>query len=90
MLPGLIDGAPVVISQALLSAPVWGNEQINGFVCNRLMQNPAYQTELSSALSAIYRMTLKAPIGEQTKTIKAGLGLLKILLINMKAELIGV
>ena len=41
VLPGLIDGAPGVISQALLSAPVWGNEQINGFVCNRLMQNPA-------------------------------------------------
>ena len=30
-----------VISQTLLSAPVLGNEQINGFVCNRLMQNPA-------------------------------------------------
>ena len=35
------DGAPDVISQALLYALVWGNEQINGFVCNRLMQNPA-------------------------------------------------
>ena len=40
VLPGLIDVAPDVISQAFLSAPVWGNEQINGFVCNRLMQNP--------------------------------------------------
>ena len=39
VLLGLIDGAPDVISQALLSAPVWGNEQINGFVCNRLMKN---------------------------------------------------
>ena len=37
----MIDGAPDVISQALLSAPVLGKEQINGFVCNRLMQNPA-------------------------------------------------
>ena len=36
-----IDGAPDVISQALLSAPVWGNEQVNGFVYNSLMQNPA-------------------------------------------------
>ena len=41
VLPDLIDGAPDVISQALLSAPVWGNEQVNGFVCSRLMQNPA-------------------------------------------------
>ena len=41
VLPGLIDGAPHVISHALLTAPVWGNERINGFVCNRLMQNPA-------------------------------------------------
>ena len=38
VLPGLIDGAPDVISQALLSAPVWGKEQISDFVCNRLMQ----------------------------------------------------
>ena len=41
VLPDLIDGAPDVISQALLSAPVLGNEQVNGFVCSRLMQNPA-------------------------------------------------
>ena len=41
MLPGLIDGAPDVISQALLNAPIWENEHINGFVKNRLMQNPA-------------------------------------------------
>ena len=41
MLAYLIDGVPDVISQALLSAPVWGNEQVNGFVCNRLVQNPA-------------------------------------------------
>ena len=36
-----MDGASRVISQALLSPPVWGNLQINGFVWNRLMQNPA-------------------------------------------------
>ena len=41
VLPGLIDGAPAVISQALLSALCGGNEQINGFVCIRLIQNPA-------------------------------------------------
>ena len=34
-----------------------------------------YQTERSCALSSIYKMTLKTPIGEQTKTIKAGLKL---------------
>ena len=34
VLPCLIDGAPDVISQALLGAPVWRKEQINGFVCN--------------------------------------------------------
>ena len=34
-------------------------------------------------------MTLKTPIGEQTKTIKAGLELFLRLLINKKAELIG-
>ena len=31
VLSGLIDGAPDVISQSLLSAPVWGKEQINKF-----------------------------------------------------------
>ena len=32
--------APGVLSQALLSPHVWGKEQINDFVCNRLMQKP--------------------------------------------------
>ena len=41
VLPGLIDGALDVVSQALISYPVWGSEQIYGFVCNRLMQKPA-------------------------------------------------
>ena len=35
-------------------------------------------------------MTLKTPIGEQTKTIKAGLDFFQRLLINKEAELVGV
>ena len=50
VLPGLIDFAPDVISQAFRSAPVWGNEQINGFVCNRLMQNPAKFDDISNRM----------------------------------------
>ena len=44
-----------------------------------------YLTERSWDLSSIYEMTLQAPFGGQTKTIKAALELFRKLLISQKA-----
>ena len=72
-----MDVAPDDIATALLSARVRGKEQINDFVCNRLMQTPAkfhdsIKQNRSRTLSSIYEVTLQTTIGEKTKTIKAG------------------
>ena len=72
-----MDVAPDEISTSLLTAPARGNEQIDDFVCNRLMQHPAkfhdpVKQNRSRTLSSIYEVTLQTHIGEKTKTIKAG------------------
>ena len=84
VLPELInlttmDVAPDEIATVLLTAPARGKEQIEDFVCNRLMQHPAkfhdpVKQNRSRNLSSIhvYEVTLQKPVGEKTKIIKAG------------------
>ena len=63
--------APDYIATALLSALVRRKEQINDFVCNRLMQTPAtfhnsINQNRSHTLSSIYEVALQTTIVEKT------------------------
>ena len=66
-----MDVAPDYIATALLSALVWGTEQISDFVCNRLMQTPAkFHDSINQnrfhTLSSIYEVTLQTTIVKKT------------------------
>ena len=87
-----MDVARDDIATALLSARVRGKEQINDFVCNRLMQTPAkfhdsIKQNRSHTLSSIFEVTLQITIGEKTKTIKAGREPFQRLLVSKEAGL---
>ena len=84
-----MDVADDDIATALLIC-VRGKEQINDFVCNRLMQTPAKfhdsnKQNRSRTLSSSYEVTLQTTIGEKTKTIKAGRELFQRLLVSKEA-----